>query len=126
MVRKIAQRHVKILHYGKKDKNEFVALTYKGIDYLYIRNDETQMSSLLTGDKLIEEYMKLYSSGFDGCIECQISSWIKGGVIKHFNEIVEFDLTVSEANEIIKEINKLLLEISLPSVKEFKEFIPQF
>ena len=52
--------------------------------------------------------MKLYESGYSGCIECQISSFVKGGISRDPTETVEIDLKISDANKIIKQINKKL------------------
>ncbi|MHA1377108.1 MAG: hypothetical protein ACTSRG_01885 [Candidatus Helarchaeota archaeon] len=85
-----------------------MAFIHNGVEYLYILNNKTKMLSLLTGENIIEEYMSLYKSGYNGCIECQISSTIKSGISKVLNEIVEVDLKITKANELIHKINQQL------------------
>ncbi len=49
--------------------------------------------------------MKFFENGFNGCIECQISSTITKGISKTSNKTTVLDLEILEANNIIRKMN---------------------
>lgn len=95
--------------YHLKEKNiDRIAVTFQGIEYIYVFDQNNHVISFFTGDNLIAKYKELYDSGFEGCIECQLTNEITRGISKDLDDIVEYDLKIPEANSIIKMINKQL------------------
>jgi hypothetical protein len=105
---------MKILYNLKRNNINRVAVLHKGIEYIYIYNQNDEMISLLTGVDLVSEYKKIFDTGFQACIECEMANKITKGISKDLNETIEFDIKIHEANKIIRKINEKL-KTSFPS-----------
>ena len=99
---------MEILFTLNKDNIERIAVEFQGKEYIYIYDKNTSVISLLMGEDLIKSYQEIFESGFEGCIECQLTNKISKGVTKDPEDLVEFDLKIPEANQIIQEINEKL------------------
>ncbi|MHA1784439.1 MAG: hypothetical protein ACTSVY_16785 [Candidatus Helarchaeota archaeon] len=99
---------MKILFHLKKNNVDRIALVHEGIQYVYIYDRNQNVISLFSGTELVKKYEELLANEFDGCFECRLSGHISRCVSKNLKEIIEIDLKLNEANEIIQEINKSL------------------
>ena len=99
---------MEIIYHLQKNNIDRIAVIVEGVEYIYVFDQNNHVISFFTGNKLIHQYKKLYDSGFEGCIECQLTNEITRGISKDLDDIVEFDLKIPQANSIIDEINKNL------------------
>lgn len=70
-------------------------------DYLYVHYDDNSKYSLFYGnnfDTLLQKYLEDRSIE---CIECQLGINILGGVSFDSGELVEFNLSIQQANKIL-------------------------
>ncbi|MHA1309788.1 MAG: hypothetical protein ACTSQO_02570 [Candidatus Helarchaeota archaeon] len=97
---------MEIAYYSEKNKIKRIGLIYLGAEYVYIYDANQKMISLLTGNELLKKYKEYIDSGFEGCIECELTQNITKGISKNLDEIIEFEIKIPEANEIVKKINE--------------------
>ena len=99
---------MKIIYHLKRDNIDRIAINFEGVDYIYVFDQTNHIISFFTGNGLVKKYKELYDSGFNGCIECQLTNEISRGISKDLEDVVEFDLKIPKANSIIQAINKIL------------------
>ncbi|HUX99517.1 MAG TPA: hypothetical protein VMV49_08195 [Candidatus Deferrimicrobium sp.] len=92
----------------KQNDVEYIAIKNNNREYLLNFNPQSNFISLFSGKDLYYKFQNLLSCKIDGCIECNLTLYIKEAISKEGSSITELGITQKEANNIIHEINKVL------------------
>ncbi|MHA1248634.1 MAG: hypothetical protein ACTSRP_01450 [Candidatus Helarchaeota archaeon] len=110
----IDKKEIEIYSIFKHSNKNYILFSIKGDirEYLYINSNELGLRSLLFGKDLKSFINSNFNNPCITCIECHLGNRIKGGVSLDKGEIVESNLSISECNEILKYLKKVLKDRS--------------
>ncbi|QEE15466.1 hypothetical protein DSAG12_01292 [Promethearchaeum syntrophicum] len=95
------------MHFIHKNQQYLVfSLKSDPYTYLYLKNDMENIVSLLYGEEIYPKVQSLLYENSTICIECELGTLIVGGISYDSPDLVEFNLTKSRANQILKELKK--------------------
>ena len=85
------------IHFSLKEKPE---------DFLYLISEDEEIFSLFFGNNFRTLIPSLRSDTDVNCMECDVGLNIQGGVSYDSKDLVNFNLTVDQANSIIELLTK--------------------
>ncbi|MHA1720251.1 MAG: hypothetical protein ACTSWX_10415 [Promethearchaeota archaeon] len=108
----------KILLHFQHNNRQYILFSLKSDmnTYLYLKHQRETLISLFYGRDIVSKVKSLLNENTTNCIECELGTLIKGGVSYDEPDLVEFNLTKSEANEILDKI-KLEKEVIENKIK---------
>ena len=108
----------KILLHFQHNNRQYILFSLKSDmnTYLYLKHQRETLISLFYGREIFSKVKSLLNENATTCIECELGTLIKGGVSYDEPDLVEFNLTKSEANEILDKI-KLEKEVIENKIK---------
>lgn len=91
-------------------------------DFLWVYNEKTKDYSLFGGDDFKSKIKRIREEK-DLCLECSLGTSVHRGVFTDGVDIVDFKMTIEEANDILKKLEQKLTELSHD---EFANFVELF
>ena len=97
-----------ILHFKHNNRQYIIFSLISDLrTYIYFKNEEENIISLLYGDKIYPKIQTLLNESSTKCIECELGTLIEGGVSYDEPDLVEFNLSTA----ILKSSSIILLSI---------------